>query len=74
MMRVCLAKTIVEKVRSSSGKDAAREAIAMMERRTKLTETGGVIVVARDGSLGLARTTRTMTWAAVTDTDRNSGA
>jgi hypothetical protein len=36
-----------------------------MLRRT--AQTGGLITVAPDGALGLARTTRTMTWAAYTD-------
>ena len=39
----------------------SREAISLMHRRT--AQTGGLIVVAHDGSIGLARTTRTMTWA-----------
>jgi beta-aspartyl-peptidase (threonine type) len=56
------------------GKTAAqtsRDAIALMQRRT--AQTGGLIVVAPDGSLGLARTTRTMTWASVTDVGTASG-
>jgi beta-aspartyl-peptidase (threonine type) len=86
MIRVCLAKTAVEAMRFNesgnksdsgthvTGKTAAqtsRDAIALMHRRT--AQTGGLIVVAPDGSLGLARTTRTMTWASVTDSGTTSG-
>jgi beta-aspartyl-peptidase (threonine type) len=72
MIRVCLAKTCIDFVRARLGvEDAARAAIAMMLART--AQTGGTIIVARDGSLGLARTTRTMTWAAVVDGVASSG-
>ena len=57
-----------------TGKTAAqtsRDAIALMQRRT--AQTGGLIVVAPDGSLGLARTTRTMTWASANDSGSASG-
>ena len=71
MIRVCLAKTAVDAIGASSPENASRDAIALMHRRT--TQTGGLIVAGRDGSLGLARTTRTMTWAAVTDATSASG-
>jgi beta-aspartyl-peptidase (threonine type) len=72
MMRVCLAKTAVDAMRASRhAEDSARVSLDTMLRRTK--ETGGAILVTPDGSLGLARTTRTMSWAAVTDADRASG-
>lgn len=72
MMRVCLAKTAVDGMRAKrDAEQAARASMEMMERRTN--ETGGAILVTPDGSLGLARTTRTMSWAAVTDADRASG-
>ena len=86
MIRVCLAKTAVEAMRASGSESgthvvgrtgatepqqASRDAIALMQRRT--AQTGGLIVVAPDGSLGLARTTRTMTWASVTDSGTTSG-
>jgi len=73
MIRVCLAKTAVDGMRgpaaATSAEETSRRAMALMFRRT--AETGGVIVVAPDGSLGLARTTRTMTWAAVTASEPN---
>jgi beta-aspartyl-peptidase (threonine type) len=72
MIRVCLAKTSLDAVRSAGSPEAAaRASLALMHRRT--AQTGGAIVVAPDGSLGLARTTRTMTWASVTDTSSASG-
>jgi isoaspartyl peptidase/L-asparaginase-like protein (Ntn-hydrolase superfamily) len=73
MMRICVAKTAVDEMRAKrTAEDSARSALETMERRTN--EAGGAILVATDGSLGLARTTRTMSWAAVTDADRASGA
>jgi beta-aspartyl-peptidase (threonine type) len=73
MMRICVAKTAVDEMRAKrNAEDSARSALETMERRTN--EAGGAILVATDGSLGLARTTRTMSWAAVTDADRASGA
>lgn len=72
MIRVCLAKTCVEHVRMTLSAEASvRAALARMSSRTG--ETGGAIAASRDGSLGLARTTRTMTWAAVSDGARFSG-
>lgn len=64
MIRVCLAKTIVDAAYASNPEAAARAALEQMHARTG--GTGGAIVAGRDGSLGLARTTRTMSWAAVT--------
>ena len=72
MMRVCLAKTAVDEMRAKrNAKQAAHASVEYMERRTN--ETAGVILVTPDGGLGLARTTQTMSWAAVTDTHRVSG-
>jgi L-asparaginase / beta-aspartyl-peptidase len=82
MMRVCLAKTIVEGLSARTialanedghAERTARAALAMMRERTG--ESGGAITVARDGSLGVARSTATMSWAAVSeDSGRSSGA
>jgi L-asparaginase / beta-aspartyl-peptidase len=72
MMRVCLAKTAVDEMRAKqNAEQAARASLDVMTRRTN--ETGGAILATPDGGLGLARTTRTMSWAAVTDADRASG-
>lgn len=72
MIRVCLAKTSVEWMRASlTAEAAARASLARLFEKT--AHTAGAILVARDGSLGLARTTRTMTWAAVVDGAHRSG-
>ena len=73
MIRVCLAKTAIDGTRTANAESAVRASLETMHART--SGTGGAIVAARDGSLGLARTTRTMSWAAVTnDGTRASGA
>jgi beta-aspartyl-peptidase (threonine type) len=75
MIRVCLAKSVTDALRGAledgSAERAVRAALAMMHART--SGTGGAIAVARDGSLGLARTTKTMSWAALTDRGSASG-
>ena len=65
MIRICLAKTAVEglRTRTNAPEQTSRDAIGLMHRRT--AQTGGLIVVGHDGSMGLARTTRTMSWASV---------
>jgi beta-aspartyl-peptidase (threonine type) len=63
MIRILAAKTAVDGMRDAQPMASARAAMAHMHART--AQTGGVILVGKDGSLGLARTTRTMTWAAV---------
>lgn len=62
MIRVCLAKTAVDRTLDATPMEAARSSLAMMLTRTEAT--GGAIIAHRDGSLGMARTTRAMTWAA----------
>jgi beta-aspartyl-peptidase (threonine type) len=82
MIRVCVAKSAVVGMRANAqgaqgalttktAAESAHDAITLMQRRT--AQTGGLIVVARDGSLGLARTTRTMTWASANDAGSASG-
>jgi L-asparaginase / beta-aspartyl-peptidase len=64
VLRLCVAKVAVDLMRSRvDAEEAARVVIRQMDAR--LGGTGGVIVVDRLGRLGLARNTRTMTWAAV---------
>ena len=73
MIRVCLAKTTIDGARTATATSSVCAALEMMHVRTG--GTGGAIVASRDGSLGLARTTRTMSWAAATnDGTRASGA
>ena len=81
MIRVCVAKTAVDGMRAlgegtltlaaKTAAQSSRDSITLMQRRT--AQTGGLIVVAPDGSLGLARTTRTMTWASANDSGSASG-
>ena len=76
MIRVCLAKTATDHAALASAghaDEAVRAALEILTERTR--ESGGAILVAKDGSLGLARTTKTMSWAAATsDGDKPSGA
>lgn len=64
MIRTCLAKTTVDRCLVDAAADAVRTALARMHALTG--GTGGVILAARDGSIALARTTNTMSWAART--------
>lgn len=72
MIRVCLAKTAIDNARVHAADESVVAALTLMEDRTH--EHGGAILASHDGSLGLARTTRTMSWAAVTKDGRFSGA
>ncbi len=64
MMRVLFAKMCTDAMRAGrSAADAVRSTLETMGTRT--AQTGGAILVAPDGSFALARSTRTMTWAAV---------
>jgi beta-aspartyl-peptidase (threonine type) len=75
ILRVCLARAAVDAMRGRAHpEEAARIALRTMADR--VGGTGGLILVDRFGRLGLARTTRTMTWAAATaaSSDPLSGA
>jgi beta-aspartyl-peptidase (threonine type) len=73
MIRVCLAKTAIDLARDHSAEKAVTSALLLLEERTG--QTGGASLVRPDGSLGLARLTKTMSWAAATsDGDKASGA
>lgn len=61
-LRAALAARICHWLEGDPPLVAARKAIALLDARTG--GAGGVIVVARDGSLALARNTATMAWAA----------
>jgi beta-aspartyl-peptidase (threonine type) len=66
VLRICLGKAAVDAMRARvHPEEAARGALRAMA--TRVGGTGGVILVDRFGRLGLARTTRTMTWAAALD-------
>ena len=63
IMRMVLAKTAIDALRARvHPEEAARAAVRSMGAR--VAGTGGVILVDRDGRLGLARNTPSMTWAA----------
>jgi beta-aspartyl-peptidase (threonine type) len=66
IMRVVLARGAVDLMRARvHPREAARGVVGAMSARTG--GTGGVILIDRFGRLGLARSTRTMTWAAAGD-------
>jgi beta-aspartyl-peptidase (threonine type) len=74
-LRVCLARSAIELLRSRvHPQEAARAAIRMMGSR--VGGSGGVILVDGFGRLGLAHNTTTMSWAAAGDriTDDPAGA
>lgn len=72
MIKVGLARWAVEALgRTSTPQDAANAALAMLKARTE--GTGGLILVASDGRVARARSTRNMSWAAVVDGTRSSG-
>lgn len=63
VLRICLAKTAIDAMRAGIHPEkAARSVIRALAARAG--GSGGVILVDRSGRLGLARNTRTMTWAA----------
>jgi len=64
VMRLCLAKTACEWMRAGMHpEDVARASVQLLYDRVE--GTGGIILVDRQGRLGLARTTVGMTWAAM---------
>ena len=71
MIRVGLARHAVEALRADDVTASAKGALGMLLRRTE--GTGGVILVAKDGSIARARSTRAMSWASVADGTRSSG-
>lgn len=63
VLRLCLAKSATDLMRERvHPEEAARAVIRQLGGR--IAATGGVILVDRTGRMGLARNTRTMTWAA----------
>ncbi len=72
MMRLCVAKTCVEWMRLQLAPEAAaRSVLTLLRDRTR--GEGGLILVDREGRIGVARSTRTMSWAAVHDGHLASG-
>ena len=74
ILRVALGARCIEALRGGAAPDhAASDVIATLHERTGAK--GGIIVVAPDGRLGFARSTVTMSWAAVAEgADESSGA
>ena len=66
VMKLCMSKTAIEWLRQDMHpEDAARAAVAVLARRAN--GSGGIILVDRRGRLGLARTTDTMSFAAMSN-------
>lgn len=66
VLRLCLGKAAVDLLRARTHpEEAARASIRLLGAR--LSATAGLILVDRTGRLGLARNTKTMTWAAAGD-------
>ncbi len=64
VLRLCLAKTACEWMRQGMHpEDAARASVQLLVDRTE--GLGGIILVDRDGRVGLARTTTSMLWGAM---------
>jgi beta-aspartyl-peptidase (threonine type) len=73
ILRITLTRELVRRLAGGdSPESAARAAIEELARR--IGSTAGVISVAKDGALALARSTRTMTWAAEWDGGAQAGA
>jgi beta-aspartyl-peptidase (threonine type) len=72
IIRVCLTKTTCEWLRQGmSPEAAARAAVLLLEERGR--GQGGLVLVDARGRYGLARTTSSMSWAAITNTGEASG-
>jgi beta-aspartyl-peptidase (threonine type) len=72
IMRVCLTRFALSRIAAGrSAADGAGDALAELGRRA--AARAGIIVVDRDGRVGHARTTRTMSWAQVTAEGESSG-
>ncbi len=68
IIRVCLAKSVIDWLKQGLGaEDSARAAALLMEERGR--GRGGLVLVDARGRFGFARTTPTMSWAAVTSKD-----
>jgi beta-aspartyl-peptidase (threonine type) len=63
VLRLCLAKSAVDLMRAHVHPEEAARAV-VRQLGARVAGTGGIILVDRGGRLGLARNTRTMTWAA----------
>lgn len=72
MIRLGTARLAVDRMRAGdSAEQGARWAIEQLEAR--LSASGGLIAIDRDGRFGLARSTATMSWAMTTDDGEDAG-
>lgn len=68
IIRVCLAKSVVDWLKQGLGaEDAARAAALLLEERGR--GTGGLVLVDARGRFGFARTTPAMSWASMSNLD-----
>jgi L-asparaginase / beta-aspartyl-peptidase len=73
ILRITLTRELVRRL--ATGEEPESAARAMIEDLTRrIGSTAGVISVSKDGALALARSTRTMTWAAEWDGGAEAGA
>jgi beta-aspartyl-peptidase (threonine type) len=73
ILRLTLTRDLVAHLAQGLGVDAAARAV-IEKLGARIGSTAGVIAVTRDGKLALARSTNTMTWAAMWDGGNDSGA
>jgi beta-aspartyl-peptidase (threonine type) len=73
ILRITLTRELVRRLANGDDAEAAARA-AIDELGRRIGSTAGVISVRRDGALALARSTRTMTWAAEWDGGADAGA
>jgi L-asparaginase / beta-aspartyl-peptidase len=72
IMRIGLGHFVLGRLRDgASAAEAAEQGLAELARRTR--GTAGIIVVDREGRVGRARTTRSMSWASVSDRGDDAG-
>jgi beta-aspartyl-peptidase (threonine type) len=66
MIRLCAARSIVDRVRAGASAEEAAQG-GIRELWTRLGMRGGAVVIDNAGRYGIARSTGTMSWAAVVD-------
>lgn len=73
ILRITLTRELVRRLAAQEDAESAARAV-LDELASRIGSTAGVISVTRDGALALARSTRTMTWAAEWDGGADAGA
>jgi beta-aspartyl-peptidase (threonine type) len=72
ILRICMAKLAVDRLRAGAGSDEAARA-AVDELAARVSGRGGIILVDRGGRFAHARNTGCMPWAAIADGGAESG-